>query len=72
MEEDYEQNYNIGVSYDKLSNGMNFRNEPFGLRIQSSMPSGIPNQSFAPHSLFLFVQNENTIVFRDGQVSVLS
>ena len=72
VEEDYEQNYNIGVNYDKLSNGIDFRNEPFALRIQSTMPSGVTNQTFAPHSLFLFVQNENTIVFRDSQVSVLS
>ena len=71
VEEDFENQYNLGVSYDKLSNGIDFRNEPFGLRIQSSMPTGV-NQSFSPHSLFLFVQNENTIVFRDNQVTVLS
>jgi hypothetical protein len=69
VEEDLENQYNIGVSYDKFSNGVDFRGETFGLRIQSTLPS---NAQFQPHSLFLFVEHENTIVFKDGMVQVLS
>lgn len=69
VEEDLENQYNLGVCYDKFSNGVDFRGETFGLRIQSTLPS---NVSFQPHSLFLFVEHQNTIVFKDGMVQVLS
>jgi len=69
VEEDLENQYNIGVSYDKFSNGVDFRGETFGLRIQSTLPS---SAQFQPHSLFLFVEHENTIVFKDGMVQVIS
>jgi hypothetical protein len=69
VEEDYENNYSIGVNYSKLDSGVNFQNETFSLRIQSRLPA---DQSFEPHSLFLFVKNENQIIFRDGMVQVLS
>jgi hypothetical protein len=68
-EEDKEQVYLIGVNYDKNTAGVDFRNETFSLRIQSNLPA---DQPFEPHSLYLFVQAENTILFRDGMVQVLS
>jgi len=69
VEEDLENQYNIGVSYDKFANGIDFRGETFALRINSTLPS---NVAFQPHSLFLFVEHENTIVFQDGAIQVLS
>lgn len=69
VEEDFANNYSVGVNYSKLDSGVNFQNETFSLRIQSRLPA---DQSFEPHSLFLFVKNENQIIFRDGMVSVLS
>lgn len=69
VEEDFANNYSVGVNYSKLDSGVNFQNETFSLRIQSRLPA---DQAFEPHSLFLFVKNENQIIFRDGQVSVLS
>jgi len=69
VEEDYVNNYSIGVNYSKLDSGVDFRNETFSLRIQSRLPA---DQSFEPHSLFLFVKNENQVIFRNGMVSVLS
>lgn len=69
VEEDLENQYNIGVSYDKFSNGIDFRNETFALRLNSTLPSDV---SFPPHSLFLFVEHENTVVFQNGQIQVLS
>jgi hypothetical protein len=68
-EEDKEQVYLIGVNYDKNTAGVDYRNEVFGLRIQSELPAGQP---FEPHSLYLFVQAENTILFRDGMIQVIS
>lgn len=69
VEEDFANNYSVGVNYSKLDSGVNFQNETFSLRIQSRLPA---DQSFEPHSLFLFVKNENQIIFRDGMVQVLS
>ena len=69
VEEDFANNYSIGVNYSKLDSGVNFKNETFALRIQSRLPA---DQTFEPHSLFLFVKNENQIIFRDGMVQVLS
>tara|TARA_Y100001963_G_scaffold132675_1_gene191475 strand:- start:5946 stop:7289 length:1344 start_codon:yes stop_codon:yes gene_type:complete len=61
------QVYNIGVSYDHITeNGLNFKGNPLGIRIQSDLTAG------TPHSLFVFVKHKNTIVFKDGQVSVLN
>ena len=69
VEEDLENQYNIGVSYDKFSNGIDFRNETFALRLNSTLPSDV---AFPPHSLFLFVEHENTVLFQNGQIQVLS
>jgi hypothetical protein len=69
VEEDLENQYNIGVCYDKFGNGIDFRGEVFSLRIQSQVPS---TKSFQPHSLFLFNEHQNTLVFKDGMVQVLS
>ena len=59
----------LGVSYDKLGSGVDFRNQTFSLRIQSTLPA---DQTFEPHSLYLFVQAENQIVFDNGNITVLS
>ena len=67
--QDKENAYMIGVSYDKLGSGVDFRNQPFSLRLQSELPA---DQSFQPHSLYLFVQAENQIVFDNGMVNVIS
>lgn len=67
--QDKENVYMLGVSYDKLGSGVDFRNETFSLRIQSTLPA---DQTFEPHSLFLFVQAENQIVFDNGSITVLS
>ena len=64
---DAEQVYNIGVSYDHITeNGLNFKGNPLGIRIQSDLTAG------TPHSLFVFVKHKNTIAFMDGQVSVIN
>ena len=64
---DGEQVYNIGVSYDHITeNGLNFKGNPLGIRIQSDLTAG------TPHSLFVFIKHKNTIVFKNGQVSVLN
>jgi len=64
---DATQVYNIGVSYDHITeNGLNFKGNPLGIRIQSDLTAG------TPHSLFVFVKHKNTIVFKNGQVSVLN
>ena len=61
------QQYNMGVCYDAITdNGVSFKAEPLGIRIQSDLVSGIP------HSLFVFVKHKNTIVFQNGQVSVIN
>ena len=67
--QDKENAYMLGVSYDKLGSGVDFRNETFSLRIQSKLPA---DQTFEPHSLYLFVQAENQIIFDNGSVTVLS
>jgi hypothetical protein len=69
VEEDLENQYNIGVSYDKFSNGIDFRNETFALRINSTLPSDV---TFPPHSLFLFVEHENTVLFQNGAIQIIS
>ncbi len=69
VEEDQEQQYNIGVSFDKLGSGVDFRGQTFNLRVQSNLPAA---QSFQPHSMFLFVRHQNTIIFEDGKIQVLS
>ena len=69
-EEDKVQQYNIGVNYDHITeNGVNFKGTPLGLRIQTTLPAG---QAIKPHSLFLYVKHKNTIMFRDGGVSVMN
>jgi hypothetical protein len=61
------QVYNLGVSFDHITeNGLNFKGNPLGIRIQSDLTAN------TPHSLFVFVKHKNTIVFKDGQVSVLN
>tara|TARA_R110000737_G_scaffold11931_2_gene27869 strand:- start:4015 stop:5397 length:1383 start_codon:yes stop_codon:yes gene_type:complete len=60
----------VGVRYDAITNnGLNFKGTPLGLRLQSAPPVGIPLQ---PHSLFAYVFHKNTIMFQNGQVSVLN
>ena len=61
---------NIGVKYDGITaNGLNFKGTPLGLRLQSSPPVGTP---LDPHSLFAYVYHKNTILFQNGQVSVMN
>lgn len=61
------QVYNLGVSYDHITeNGLNFKGNPLGIRIQSNLTTG------TPHSLFVFVKHKNSIMFRNGQVSVMN
>jgi hypothetical protein len=68
--EDKFQHYNIGLSYDHITEiGQDCRTRPFALRIQSTLPEG---KTLNPHSLYLFVLHQNTIVFDNGSVSVLS
>jgi len=68
--EDKRGQYNIGVGYDKITyNGISFKGQPFGMRIQSDTIRGVP---FSPHSVFLFVKHKNTIMFQDGQVAVMT
>jgi hypothetical protein len=70
VEEDNRQQYNIGVNYDHITdNGMDFRGNPLGIRIQSTLPSGV---SIKPHSIFLYILHKNTIVFQDGMVNIIS
>ena len=57
------------TSHLTLSNGIDFRNETFALRLNSTLPSDV---AFPPHSLFLFVEHENTVLFQNGQIQVLS
>ena len=69
-EEDKVQQYNIGVNYDHITdNGVNFKGTPLGLRIQSTPAVG---QAIQPHSIFLYVKHKNTLVFRNGLVSVVN
>ena len=68
--EDKVQQYNIGLSYDHITEiGQDATNRPFGLRIQSTLPSGV---KLPPHSIFLYVLHQNQIIFKDGAVSVIS
>lgn len=70
VEEDKRQSYMVGVNYDQISEvGIDFKAQPFGMRIQMEKPTG---QSVKPHSLFLFVKHENTIVFQNGQAQVMN
>lgn len=70
VEEDKRQSYMVGVNYDAISEvGINFKGEPFGMRIQTKKPTG---QTIKPHSLFLFVKHANTIVFQNGVASVMN
>jgi len=64
------QHYNIGLNYDHITEiGQDCRTRPFALRIQSTLPVG---KSLVPHSLFIFVLHQNTLVFDNGSVQVLS
>ena len=68
--EDKFQHYNIGLCYDHITEiGQDCRTRPFALRIQSTLPQGV---TLSPHSLFLYVLHQNTIVFDNGSVQVLS
>jgi len=61
------QQYNMGVCFDAITdNGVSFKGEPLGIRIQSELTSGVP------HSLFVFTKHKNTIIFNNGQVSVIN
>ncbi len=69
-ENDAKNAWNVGVSYDHITqNGLNFKNTPLGLRFQTRPTNGI---NLAPHSLFCFVRHKNTIMFRNGQVSIMN
>jgi hypothetical protein len=70
VNEDKFQQYNIGLCYDHITEiGQDCRTRPFALRIQSTLPQG---KALSPHSLYLYVLHQNTIVFDNGSVSVLS
>tara|TARA_R110001632_G_scaffold9670_3_gene36867 strand:+ start:764 stop:2128 length:1365 start_codon:yes stop_codon:yes gene_type:complete len=70
VEEDKVQSYMVGVNYDSISEvGINFKGEPFGMRLQMTKPTG---QSVKPHSLFLFVKHENSIMFQNGVATVMN
>ncbi len=66
---DKENCYSIGVSYDKFSNGINFKDQVFSLRIQSELPA---DQEFPATSMFLFFEHENQVLFKDGMVTIMS
>ena len=69
-ENDAKNAWNIGVSYDHITqNGLNFKNTPLGLRLQTRPTAGINLQ---PHSLFCFIRHKNTIMFNNGQVSIMN
>ena len=69
-EEDKVQQYNFGVNYDKISeNGVSFKGQPLGLRIQSTLPAG---QAMTPHSIYLYVKHKNTLVIQNGAIQVVS
>ena len=70
LENDAKNAWNIGVSYDHITgNGLNFKSTPLGLRIQTRPTQGI---NLEPHSLFAFIRHKNTIMFRNGQVSIMN
>jgi hypothetical protein len=62
--------WNMGVSYDHITqNGLNFKNTPLGIRLQSRPSAGV---NLAPHSLFCFIRHKNTIMFNNGQVQIMN
>ena len=64
---DAKQVYNIGISYDKITEvGENLKNKNLGLRLQSGLTSG------ESHSLFMFVKHKNIISFNNGVANVQS
>lgn len=59
--------YGVGVSYDVLgSDGADFSNQAWGL----SMDIGLDDNN--PNSAFVFVHHKNTLLYKDGQVQVIS
>ena len=70
LENDAKNAWNIGVSYDHITgNGLNFKSTPLGLRLQTRPSTGI---NLVPHSLFCFIRHKNTIMFNNGQVSIMN
>jgi len=59
------QSYHFGVSYDHITeNGVSFKGNPLGIRLQTDLVSG------EPHSIFVYVKHKNTITFSNGSVMV--
>ena len=61
--------FNLSVGYDHIKNmGVSFKNAPFGFRIRSKLTNGVDN----PHSLYLFVEQMNTLSINNGVISVMN
>ena len=59
--------FGVSVSYDILgSNGADFSREAWGMQMESELIDNSPN------AVFIFVHAKNTLLFKSGQVSVLS
>ena len=60
-------NYGVGVAYDILgSDGADFSREAWGAQMELDLNDD------NPISAFIFVHHKNTLVFKNGQVSVIS
>jgi hypothetical protein len=60
--------FNLSVGYDHIrSLGVSMKDQPFGFRIRSELTNGVQN----PHSLYLFVQQLNTLQIDNGAITTL-
>tara|TARA_R110000772_G_scaffold65550_3_gene146288 strand:- start:13487 stop:14857 length:1371 start_codon:yes stop_codon:yes gene_type:complete len=61
--------FDIAVGYDHIKNmGVSFKGAPFGFRVRSELQNGVDN----PHSLYLFVEQMNTLSINNGVIQVSS
>ena len=58
--------FNLSICYDHIKElGVSFKNAPFGFRVRSELTNGSDN----PHSVFLFVQQMNTLQINNGAIT---
>ena len=58
--------FNLSIGYDHIrSMGVSMKNAPFGFRLRSELTNGVEN----PHSLYLFVQQLNTLQIVNGAIT---